>query len=146
MKKVLIAAALIGVISFAGFSMVDAHGRHGFGPDKGYGVCDDSGYGRGYSSNWSGSEQDREKAAAFHEDTKEIRKQIAVKKSERRALMKQDNPDEKRVAQLTGEIFDLKEVMAEKAKKVFGDNAPPFGLMRHRGGYGSCDGRGPRNF
>jgi hypothetical protein len=150
MKKVLVAAALIGVISFAGISMVDAHGRHGFGPERGYGVGDGygMGYGKGYCRNWTNNGQDKEKVAAFLDETKETRKQITVKKSERRALMKQDNPDEKRVAQLSGEIFDLKEMMAEKSKKVFGDNAPPFGLMHHREGRGrgNCDGRGPQNF
>ena len=145
MKKVLIAAALVGVMSFAGISMVNAHGRHGFDSDRGYGVSDGYGRGDGYCRNRSYSDQDREKAAAFLESTKEIRKQMAVKRSERRALMKQENPDAKRVAQLTGEIFDLRDTMAQKAKETFGDNPPPFGLMGPRGGFGDHD-RGPRNF
>jgi len=145
MKKILIAAALVGVMSFAGISMVNAHGRHGFDPDRGYGVSDGYGSDYGYCRNRSYSDQDKEKAAAFLESTKKIRKQIAVKRSERRALMKQENPDEKRVAQLTGEIFDLRDTMAEKAKETFGENPPPFGLMGPRGGFGDR-GRGPRNF
>jgi len=139
MKKVLVAAVLVGVMSFTGISMVNARGRHGFDPDRGYGA------GAGYCTNQSYSAQDREKAAAFLDETKELRKQIVVKKSERRALMKQENPDEKRVAQLSGEIYDLKNMVADKAKETFGDNPPPFGLMRPMGRFGER-GRGPRNF
>ena len=140
MKKLLVAAALVGVISLVSFSMVSAHGRDGNGPGKGYGNCD------GYTTcnNWSYDEQDKEKVATFRAETKEARKQIAVKRSERRALMSQDNPDEKRVATLTGEIFDLKNLVDEKAKETFGDN-PQLGHMPGRGGHGKC-GEGPRNF
>ena len=140
MKKFWIAAALVGVISLAGFSMVSAHGRDGHGPGKGYGNCDDY----GYCNNWSYNEQDEEKVTTFLEGTKETRKQIAVKRSERRALMSQDNPDEKRVATLTGEIFELMNLLDEKAKVTFGTN-PRLGHMRGAGGFGKC-GQGPRNF
>jgi hypothetical protein len=47
------------------------------------------------------------------------------------------------VATLTGEIYDLKNLLDEKAEKVFGDN-PTFVYKRARGGFGNC-GRGPRN-
>ena len=142
MKKVLVAAVLIGAISLTGFSLVNAHGRYGSGPGQGYGACEDC----GYCTSRSNNEQDREKIAAFAAETKELRKQLAVKRSERRALMHQDNPDENKVAQLTGEIYDLKDLMAEKAKETFGDSLPPFGLMRARGEFGNCGGRGQRNF
>jgi len=139
MKRFLAAAVLVGVFSFVGFSLVSAHGNYGYGPGKGYGNCD----GSGYCNNLSYSEQDKEKADAFFEETKETRKQLAVKRSERNALMNQDNPDEKKVAILTGEIYDLKNLLDEKAEEAFGDN-PPFGNKRARGGFGNC-GRGPRN-
>ena len=139
MKKLLVVAALVGVVSFVGFSMVSAHGNYGKGPGKGYGYCD----GNGYCNNRSYDEQDKEKVTTFREETRETRKQIAVKKSERRALMSQDNPDEKRVAKLTGEIYDLQNVLDEKAKEAFGE-IPPFGYKRARGGFGNC-GKGPRN-
>jgi len=139
MKKFLVTGALVGVLSFAGFSMVGAHGNYGHGPGKGYGNCD------GYATcnNWSNNEQDKQKADTFFEETKETRKQLVVKRSERRALMSQDNPDEKKVARLTGEVYDLQNLLAEKAKETFGD-APPFGFKRPRGGFGDC-GRGPHN-
>jgi len=145
MKRFWVAAALVGVISLVGFSMVSAHGRYGHGPGNGYGNCDDSGYCNSWSYNdWSYNEQDKEKIATFLEETKETRKQIAVKRSERRAMMSQDNPDEKRVATLTGEIFDLKNLLDEKAKETFGVN-PRLGHMRGGGGFGKC-GEGTRNF
>ena len=52
--------------------------------------------------------------------------------------MSQDNPDEKKVGKLTGEIFDLKNLLDEKAKGAFGDN-PPFRHKGSRGGFGNCD-------
>ena len=139
MKKFLVAAVLVGVLSFVGFSMVSAHGNYGNGPGKGCGNCE----GYATSNNWPINEQDKQKAVTFFEETKETRKQIVVRRSERRALMNQDNPDEKKVAKLTGEIYDLKNLLDEKAKEAFGDN-PPFGYKHSRGGFGNC-GRGPRN-
>ena len=140
MKNFLVVVVLVGAVSLLGISIVNAHGRYGNGPGKGYGNCD------GYTTcnNWSSNEQDKEKVDAFFSETKETRKQLAVKGSERRALMSQDDPDEKRVATLTGEIFDLKNQLDEKAKETFGD-IPPFGHMRGRGGLGRC-GEGPRDF
>jgi Spy/CpxP family protein refolding chaperone len=141
MKKYLAVAAMVGIISFLSVSMVNARGNYGHGPGRGYGVCD----GYGYCNNRSFTEQDQEKVAVFLTETKETRKQIAVKRSERRALMSQDNPDEKKVAKLTGEIFDLKSLLHEKSKEVFGDNRPfPLGYGRGEGRHGNW-GRGPCN-
>ena len=102
MKKYLVAAALIGAIGFSGFSMANARG-YGYGPGPGFGGC---GGGR-YCDNEAYYEKDDEKAAAFFDETKAARKEIVVKRSELDALMLQDNPDEKKVANLTGELFDL---------------------------------------
>jgi Spy/CpxP family protein refolding chaperone len=142
MQKFLVAAALVVVVSLVGYSMVSARGNHGHdhGPGMGYGYGD----GCGYCDNWSYDGHDKEKVDTFLKETQETRKQLAVKRSERRALMSQDNPDEKKVGKLTGEIFDLKNLLDEKAKGAFGDN-PPFRYKGSRGGFGNCD-RGPRNF
>ena len=140
MKKFLIAAALVGVISLVGFSMVSARGNHGHGPGMGYGYDDDC----GYCDNRPYGGPDKEKVDTFRKETQEIRKQLAVKRSERRALMHQDNPDETKVGKLTGDIFDLKNLLDEKAKVSFGDT-PPFHYRGHREGFGNC-GKGPRNF
>jgi len=130
MKKYLVAAALIGAIGFSGISMVNARGNYGYGPGPGNGNC---GGGR-YCDNVSYSEKDDEKAAAFFEETKEVRKEIVVKRSELDALMRQDNPDEKKVAKLTGDLYDLQTTMEEKAGKTFEDGRRP--------GYGPGPGNG----
>jgi Spy/CpxP family protein refolding chaperone len=138
MKKYLVAAALIGAIGFSGFSMANARG-YGYGPGPGFGGCD----GGRYCDNGAYYEKDDEKAAAFFDETKAARKEIVVKRSELDALMLQDNPDEKKVASLTGELFDLETTMQEKSAKAFGDRAGKgngFGP-----GYGNC-GRGRRGW
>ena len=129
MKKYIATAALIGVIGIAGVSMADSpRGYDG----SGYGPCG----GSRYCDNWNNSEVDDEKAAAFFEETKEIRREIVVKRSELDAMMQQDNPDEKKVAKLTGELFDLQSNLDEKAGKTFGDT-PRHGFGRGPG-YGNC--------
>ncbi|KPJ97388.1 MAG: hypothetical protein AMJ60_11400 [Desulfobacterales bacterium SG8_35] len=136
MKKYLVAAALIGAIGLSGISMANARGNYGYGPGPGYENCS----GGRYCDNWSYAEKDDEKAAAFFEETKELRKEIVVKRSELDALMRQDNPDEKKVAQLTGELFDLQNTMEEKGGKAF-EGRPRYGYGPGPG-YGNCGRRG----
>jgi len=131
MKKYLTAAALIGVIGFAGITMANPQGNYGYGNCGGPNYCD----------NWSYSEEDDAKSSAFFEETKELRKQIVVKRSELDALMRQENPDEKKVAGLTGELYDLRTLMQEKAGKTFEGRAG-YG---NGPGYGNC-GRGRRGW
>ena len=132
MKKYLAAAALIGLIGFNGISLANARG-YGYGPGPGYGDCDG-----GRSCRAWYSEKNDEKTAAFREETKELRKEIVVKRSELDALMRQDNPDEKKVAKLTGDLFDLETRMGDKAEKAFG-GSPGYGPGP---GYGNCGRRG----
>ena len=137
MKKYLVAAALIGAIGFSGMSMANARG-YGYGPGPGFGGCD----GGRYCDNGAYYEKDDEKSAAFFEETKEARKEIVVTRSELDALMLQDNPDEKKVAKLTGELYDLQTAMQEKADKAFEGRAgkgngpgPGFRNCGRRGGW-----------
>jgi len=132
MKKYLAAAALAGLIGFTGISLANARG-YGYGPGPGYGDCQ----GPRSCSTWY-ADKDDEKAAAFREETKALRKEIVVKRSELDALMRQDNPDEKKVAQLTGDLFDLESQMDNKAEKAFGDR-PGDGPGP---GYCNCSRRG----
>ena len=136
MKKYLAAAALIGAIGFSTISMADGRGNYGYGPGQGCGNCD----GGRYCDNRAYSAKEDEKSAAFFAETKEIRKGIVVKRSELEALMQQDNPDEKKVAQITGELFDLQGVMEEKAGKIF-EGRPGFGYGPGPGP-GNCGRRG----
>ncbi|MGB6288654.1 MAG: periplasmic heavy metal sensor, partial [Desulfobulbales bacterium] len=115
MKKYLAAAALVGAIGMGTITMANGRGNYGYGPCPGYGDCG----GARYCENGFFSEKDAEKASAFFAETKELRKEIVVKKSELDALMQQDNPDEKKVVKLAGDLFDLRTQMEEKAEKTF---------------------------
>ena len=139
MKKYLVIAALVGAIGLSGMSMANARGNYGYGAGPGYGNCN----GERYCDNWTNPGQDNEKTSAFFEETRELRKEIIVKKSELDALMQQDNPDEKKVAKLTGELYDLQTMMEEKADKAFeGRAGNGYGPGP---GYGNC-GRGRRGW
>lgn len=105
MKKILAGAAVVGLLAFSGVQLATARG--GFDQIGGYGYC--------------GSPIDDDTAGNskvlndFRTETNEIRKSIAVKRSELRALHNQTNPDAKRIAQLTGELFDLESDLNDKA-------------------------------
>ena len=135
MKKYVAAAALIGAIGFSTISMADGRGNYGYSPGPGYGDC---GGGR-YCDNGFFSEKDDEKASAFFAETKDLRKEIVVKRSELDAMMQQDNPDEKKVAKLTGDLFDLRTQMQEKAEKTF-EGSPRYGYGPGPG-FGNCGRR-----
>jgi zinc resistance-associated protein len=136
MKKYVAAAALIGAIGLGTISMANARGNYGYAPGPGY--CDCGG-GR-YCETGAFSEKDDEKTSAFFAETKELRKEIVVKRSELDAMMQQDNPDEKKVAKLTGDLFDLRTQMEEKAEKTF-EGSPRYGSGRGPG-FGNCGRRG----
>ena len=73
---------------------------------------------------------------AFLKETKELRKNMMVKRSEMEALMQGTNPNPEQVAVLAGELFDLKEQLREKAQEK---GLPGHGLMGpHKMGHG-CD-------
>jgi len=56
------------------------------------------------------------KIEKFFADTKDLRKQMAVVRAEKHALMHSQNPDPLAVAKVAGELFDLKYAIHEKAK------------------------------
>lgn len=137
MKKYLAAAALAGAIGLTTITMAAARGNYGYGPGPGYGDCNGARY---CDNHRFASDKDNEKVAAFLAETRETRKAIAVKRSELDALMQQDNPDETKVAKLTGELFDLQNSVDEKADKTFeGAAGNGFGPGP---GYGYCGRRG----
>jgi zinc resistance-associated protein len=51
----------------------------------------------------------------FLQDTKELRKNMMIKRAEMRALMHGTNPDIERASVLAGELFDLREQLRLKA-------------------------------
>ena len=108
MKKVLTAAALIGAISFAGVQAASAHGGYN---SNNYDNCG------AYSTNdRTYSEKDAEAVDKFRAETNSTRKDIVVKRSELNALLRNDNPDEKKVAKLTGDLYDLETELEAKAE------------------------------
>lgn len=122
MKKVLIAAALVGMIGFAGLQTATADPGYGCG----YGPCQDYNIGRQFNDETTSKAREK-----FRDETTALRKEIVVKQSTLEALMHQDNPDEKKAAQLSGELFDLRTDLQNKAEER--------GIT---GGFG-CGGRGP---
>ncbi len=104
MKKLIIVVAVVGLLG-AGIQIASAHGGYSRGDD--YGYC-----GQYYAGDNPEADAALEK---FRAETNDLRKSLVVKRSELRALLQQDNPDEKRAAQLSGEIFDLETELNKKA-------------------------------
>ena len=134
-KKIILAVVLVSAIGVAGLQVATAS-PWGGGPSKWGGPgCDGN---CGYYGNQQRALQLDDKARdAFLSETVEVRKALAVKKAEKRALMLNDNPDPKKVADLTGEIFELREKLQAKAQEK-GIEQPGYGR-----GPGSCGCGGP---
>ena len=110
MKKLITAAALIGAISLAGIQTASAHGGYNYNNND---------YCGSYSTdNRTFTEKDAQAIEKFRDETKTVRKEIIVKRSELNALLRNDNPDETKVAKLTGELYDLETELETKAEKT----------------------------
>ena len=135
MKKLITATAIMSIISLAGIQAASAHGGK-YSNANGY--C--GAYGT-YDNTYT--EKDAEAIEKFRVETNSTRKQIVVKRSELNALLRNDNPDEKKVAKLTGDLYDLETELEAKAEKtgIRGRNAYDHGpgMMgtygRGRGGH-----------
>ena len=110
MKKLVTAAAIISVISLAGIQTASAHGGN-YSNNNDY--CGSYG-----TDERTFTEKDVETIEKFRVETNSTRKDIVVKRSELNALLRNDNPDEKRVATLTGELYDLETELEAKAEKT----------------------------
>ena len=110
MKKLVTAAAIISVISLAGIQTASAHGGN---------YSNNNDYCGSYGTNdRTFTEKDAEAIEKFQTETKSTRKEIVVKRSELNALLRNDNPDEKKVAKLTGELYDLESEFETKATET----------------------------
>lgn len=135
MKKAMLTLAMVLAIGTAGYQIADA--RPGYG----------GGHGMGGGAPYANLDEEALKAReAFYAATTELRKKITVKQSQLRAVMQGDNPDEAKVAALSGELFDLRNEMRSKAQEAgirqggcLGGGAG--GMMGH-GGQGTW-GHGP---
>lgn len=81
----------------------------------------------------------QEKLDKFYLETQDLRKQMVMKQAERRAMMQGQNPDPAAAAKLSGELFDLRTAMQEKAVAAGVDQY--VGPRMMGGGFGG--GRGP---
>ena len=65
------------------------------------------------------TEPDMAKAVEkFRTETNSVCKEIVVKRSELNALFRNDNPDEKKVAKLTGDLYDLETELQANVEKT----------------------------
>lgn len=132
-RKLILGVVLVSAIAVTGLQSATA-GPWGGSP---CGECD------GYGFQRQELLDDKSIAAreAFLAETTELRKEMATKKAEKRAIMLNDNPDAQRVAKLTGEIFDIREKLQSMAKEK--------GIEKNYYGRGSgygCNGPGPRGY
>ncbi len=136
-KKIVLGLALVGAVALAGIQTAGA-GPWGGGPCNGNG---NPGYGCNAGQLNQASQEARNK---FMNDTVQIRKDLATRWAEKRALMTSGSPDAKRVARLTGEIFDLREQLRSKADENGIQNVGFMGGMGngHVPGMGRGHGRG----
>ena len=92
-------------------------------------------------------QQTQDKIRQFREDNQSLRKNIVMKRAEKRALMNGTNPDPAAAAKIAGELFDLRAAVRAKAEAAGIDNfMGRFGMGGGMGmGPGSMMGRGPGN-
>jgi hypothetical protein len=129
MKKKIAAIALTLTLATAGIALA----RGG-----GYGM----GYGNGPMQGQMYQQVDkatRDKLDTFYAETQDLRKKIMMKQAEGQALMQSDNPDGAALSKVSGELFDLRTMMQEKAKAAgldsyVGGPGRGMGMMGGRGG------------
>jgi Spy/CpxP family protein refolding chaperone len=118
MKKIVTVLTILSLIGFASYKAASAHGGKYFGGNNyGPGYC-----GNYYNDSTGYTEEDLAALEKFRNDTKVIFKEIVVKRSELNALMRKDNPDETKVAKLTGDLYDLEAELETKADAAGIDN------------------------
>lgn len=139
MKKQIVALALITGLTMATVASAD-WGRGGRG--YGYGDCPQM---QGQMQGQMFQQLDQgtqDKIKQFFKDTLPLHKEIAMKRAEKQALMQSDKPDPQAVAKVTGELFDLRTSMHEKAELAGVDQYVGPGRMGHMGRMGRGHGCG----
>jgi Spy/CpxP family protein refolding chaperone len=140
MKKKIIASALIAGLLVTGTAMAN-WGRGG----GGRGGC----WGNPPAYTMMAPDLDqatKDKIKAFFKENQALRKEIVMKHAEKRALMQSPNPDPQAVAKVTGELFDLRMAMHDKAEAAGVDQYLPMGRGMGMGpgmGTGMGPGTGP---
>jgi len=139
MKKTAIIVGFVAALGLATMQQAAARGMGG-----GYGGGHGGGYGGGpclgYGMNAPQLDTaTQEKIDAFLSDSVELRRQIAMKRAEKRALMANQPTDPAAIAQVTGELFDLRTQMHSKAQEAgvpMMSGPRGFGQGMHGGGMG----------
>lgn len=109
MKKQLVGIALIGVLMIAGSASANwSRGAAGFPGGVG---CPQ----QGWLMSQQLDEETRGKITVFEKENQDLRKEMVMKQAEKRALMRQEQPDPQAVARVAGELFDLRTNLQEKA-------------------------------
>lgn len=107
MKKKLIITALVTGIGFSTISLVHAgwgqNNKQAPGPQIQYNQVDPA---------------VKEKLDAFFADTQDIRKEMTMKRAEKQALIRNNNPDPEALGTVEGELFDLRTTMRLKAEEA----------------------------
>lgn len=132
MKKHITALVLI-----VGLTMATAASANWGKGHRGPGGCGNCPQMQGQMQQLDQATQD--KINQFFKDTQPLHKEMAMKRAEKQALMQSDTPDPQAVAKVTGELFDLRLNMQEKAEQAgVGQYVGP-GRM---GGMGRMSGMG----
>lgn len=106
-KTLMMIAALVIVGLVAGAAWAGQWGGPRGGNNRGYGMNAGSGGFGGYCA----------MSEAFVQDTLDLRKQMAGKRGEYRALMAGQNPDPGKASQLKQELFEIREQLRAKARE-----------------------------
>ena len=136
MKKQILAIALVAGLSMATVASANwGGGGYGMG---GYGNCPQmQGQMRGQMMQPLDAET-QAKVDKFFKDNQALHKQLSMKQAENHAIMRSDKPDPQLAAKVTGELFDLRTALHDKAEAA--GVAQYIGPMG--GGKGMGGGRG----
>lgn len=136
-KKALIIVALAAGLAFTGIQQVSARGWGGGHGGGGGFPC------TGYNQNYQMMDEvTQQKVDDFRAGTLDLRKKIAMKRAEKRALMQSQTPDAMAVAKAEGELFDLRTEMQIKAQEA-GMPMMGMGMGGQRGMRGGPGNGGP---
>lgn len=142
-KNIILGVVIVGTIALTGLQAAgaDPAGPNPAGPGPQHGQL----YDQHYKSLDPAAIEARNK---FLDATTSIRRKMAVKRSERRAMMASSIPNAKRVGKLSGELFDLREQLRAKARESGLGVSGLMGMMHMMGMGGRCGQKpGPgRNF
>jgi len=150
MKKKIIVMVMVAGLALAGTASAQCgKGGGGYGhPGKKQG-----GMMQGGMMYQQLDQETKDKLTKFRTDNQGLRKEIVMKRAEKRAMLNSTNPDPAAAAKVAGELFDLRAAMREKAAAAGVDKyMGRFGMgpgqqgMGGSGpmgrGHGNCQGGG----